>query len=232
MTHSTASGPSTQATMDRFGVSPSALRATQEAYLRINYIAAAERLWERHLSLNDRKRLGNDLASAWTQFGGTVGMFMEARRVDYVEAIIQVAALLGFLTTDDREWLRREWRLPATSPTNLLRPVWNPETGKLYWNRQLIRTVRLSRSHPSNVHLLLSRFEDNNWPEIVDSPFRFEAHLHDALRMLKRGLTGITFSAANGGTRCRWSPLADDSNSCQPNDLATSDHGFPLEPRS
>lgn len=128
---------------------------------------------------------------------------MKVRHVDQVEAILTVAHLVGFLRDLDRDRLRREWGLPAQSSPNDQRPTWNPETGKLYWGRQLIRTIRLIRP-PSNLQILIEAFEAENWPEVIDSPFQYADKLYDALRGLKTGLTRIAFSAVAGATRCRW----------------------------
>ena len=181
---------------------------TELAFLRITNPSAAQRLWENCLSPKDRQRLGNGLEYAWANHGKTVGMFMHARRVDQVEAIIQVAALLGFLRDHDRDRLLREWGLPVPNVAMDQRPIWNPETGKLYWGKEVIRTVRLLHKKPSNLQILLGEFEAEHWAEVIDSPFQFASQLHDALRILRRGLKRIHFAAVNAATQCRWEPIS------------------------
>ena len=147
-------------------INPRVRKETELAYLRINNPASAQRLWERHFTAKDRARLGNDLEKAWSQHGETVGMFMKARRVDQVDAIIEVATLLGFLRDQDRDWLTREWGLPANATTTDKRPVWRPDVGKLYWGREVIRSIRLFQKKPSNLQILMEEFDAENWPEV------------------------------------------------------------------
>ncbi len=58
-------------------------KATEEfqtAYCRIHVAISAERLWDRHLSLEDRARLGGDLETAY-RARGTAGMWSFARGI-------------------------------------------------------------------------------------------------------------------------------------------------------
>lgn len=178
-------------------------KETQDALQKVSNVSAAIKLWNEWLTPREKEHLGGDLMKALNAHGGTVGLFMKVRQLDQVEAILTVAHLVGFLRDLDRDRLRREWGLPAQKSPNDQRPTWNPETGKLYWGRQLIRTIRLIRP-PSNLQILIEAFEAENWPEVIDSPFQYADKLYDAVRGLKTGLKRIAFSAVAGAARCRW----------------------------
>lgn len=74
--------------------------------LRIRAPISAERLWTRHMTPQDRERLGGDLQKAYKL--GTAGMWIKLRGVSLPRAIADVALKLGFLREDDYHWLLRE----------------------------------------------------------------------------------------------------------------------------
>lgn len=190
-------------------ISPRTREETQVHFLRVAHPAAAAELWDKWLTPKDRKKLGNNLYRAMDECKTSVGMFMKARNVDFVEATLHVATYLG-LREADRDRLLREWGLLGRGPANDQRLKWDFEAGKLYWGRELIRTVKLyNEEKPSNVQVLIEAFEVENWPEVIDSPFLFQSTLHATIRAVRKGLTRITFSSAAGGAKCRWELLSD-----------------------
>jgi len=72
--------------------------------LRIRPLVCAERLWDRHLTPQDRVRLGDDVQVAYEQFG-TRGMWSELRGVTPYRAVLDVAEKLGLLRNEDYKWL-------------------------------------------------------------------------------------------------------------------------------
>lgn len=81
-----------------------AIQEFQTAAARIRAPMAAQRLWERRLTPQDRERLGGDLQQAYFRYG-TAGMWAELRGVTPQRAVVEVAKLLGFLCEEDYEWL-------------------------------------------------------------------------------------------------------------------------------
>jgi hypothetical protein len=84
-----------------------ALEVLRDNVIRIGAPISAERLWDRHLTAEDQRRLGGDLATAYERLG-TAGMWAEVRGVSLQRAVVEVAKKLGFLRDDDSEWLLRE----------------------------------------------------------------------------------------------------------------------------
>ncbi len=185
-------------------VSFSVWRKTEEAARRIAVFEVAVLLWDEHFTEKERERLGGDVYVAWKTPGRTVAMYMQVRGVDQFDAIIQVAYLVGFLREVDRDLLQREWGLPVGHISGLQRPVWQPKTGKLLFEKQIIRTVRVNNDKPSNICILIDRFDANEWPESIESPFSSPEQLNETLRELNKRLKRIRFHALSKGTMCRW----------------------------
>lgn len=88
-------------------LSPKAIEELRTARSRVANASWAERLWERHLTPEDRQRLGDDLSHAYGRHG-TIGMWIVLRGVSQLRAIVDLAQLLGFLRAEDHSWLLRE----------------------------------------------------------------------------------------------------------------------------
>ena len=56
----------------------------------------------------DQKRLGSNLEFAYSNYGGTAGMWAKLRGVTLDRAVLDVAQLLGVLSDGDHAWLLRE----------------------------------------------------------------------------------------------------------------------------
>ncbi len=68
----------------------------------------ADRLWNRHFTAEERRRLGGDLWAAYKQDGGSVGMWVKLRGVTPYRATLEVASVLNLIEGSDRDWLLRE----------------------------------------------------------------------------------------------------------------------------
>ena len=75
--------------------------------LRIRPFPAAERLWDRVLTEEDRLRLGGDFVTAYTKHG-TAGMWAKLRGVSRERATVDVCHALGLLDDATHQWLLRE----------------------------------------------------------------------------------------------------------------------------
>jgi hypothetical protein len=87
-------------------IPPWAAEELETARLRIAAPASAARLWERHLTVQQRAGLGGDLEAAFLRYR-TAGMWMELHGVSYQRAVIDVAHVLGFFTDQMRDSLLR-----------------------------------------------------------------------------------------------------------------------------
>ncbi|MCE9556546.1 MAG: hypothetical protein K8T91_24620 [Planctomycetes bacterium] len=72
----------------------------QTAYLRVKGSAAAQWLWDRVLTPQEREKLGGELEEAYYQSRGAVGMWMSLRGVSLPQAVVTVATRLGFLNSE------------------------------------------------------------------------------------------------------------------------------------
>lgn len=68
----------------------------QTAYLRVKGLMAAEYLWNRVLTPDDRRRLGDDFEASYRD-GGAAGMWMRLRGVSPVRAVIDVGIAMNLV---------------------------------------------------------------------------------------------------------------------------------------
>src|SRR6185437_4258881 len=93
-----------------------ALDELQTQIYRVESSASVHRMWDRLFTAPERRRLGGDLAKAWSRLG-TTGMWAEVHRVSVDEAVLEVALILRHLSQTDYDWLRREMGLPSGPTT-------------------------------------------------------------------------------------------------------------------
>ena len=179
---------------------PQVVEALQTAYLRVKPAMTARRLWDRVLTADDRRQLGGDIEDCYSRLG-TVGMWMEARQVSSQRAVVEVARELGFLDETTSRWLLREI---GDEPPEPGRPFWDPSTAELRLGNELIRCVRVMKQK-SNIQRILDAFQARRWPPRIDNPLAGgQEQLHQTLRSLNRGTTGIRFRAQEGGNAVTW----------------------------
>ena len=175
--------------------------------LRVKPAIAADQLWARVLTSDERDRLGGDLERAWRELG-TAGIWRKLHRVSAERAVIDVAVALNHLDEPTAKWLLREigeaeGETPSFSPG---RPSWDPERGELRLGSDLIRHVRIF-ARPTNVQLILNAFQAAGWPARIDNPISRcvdQQRLHQAVRSLNEGLNGIGFHVQEGGKAVTW----------------------------
>ena len=96
--------------MDNVPLTPS--RKAQELFdatrRRIQGLAAAQRLWDRHLNDTEKQILGRPFRRAFEQYPKAEWMWAKVKNVNQSIAVIDVAETLNFITQADAEWLRRE----------------------------------------------------------------------------------------------------------------------------
>jgi hypothetical protein len=164
---------------------------------------AAERLWERVFTDDDRARLGGGLEPAIESFHNAITMWMHLYGESRDVATVQVAQALDLVSDGDARWL-----LGYQPPRPRVVPQWNAERGELTYPGQVVRRVRLLKS-PSNVQMLLDVFQEEDWPDAIDNPLSGPSacdQLSEAVRQLNEGLTSIRFRSIKDGERCCWSP--------------------------
>jgi hypothetical protein len=83
------------------------LEALETNYLRVQVNISGARVWDRHLTREQQRRLGDDPDLAYRD-GGTVGMWMRLHGVTAARATIDLAKLLNFIDEGTQRWLLRK----------------------------------------------------------------------------------------------------------------------------
>lgn len=184
---------------------PKVKEELQTLYLRIAPKESARRMWDRLLTPAERRRLGNDFDAAFRTHK-TVRMWMRARGVSQIRAIIEVAQGIGFLSETNAEWLLRETGEKQPRRRRDKRPIWDSETGTLRIAGTIARSVRVT-ANPSNIQSILDAFENQGWAKRIDNPIDCsddDQRLYQALRSLNSGLKKLRFHAQEGGKAVTW----------------------------
>lgn len=170
---------------------------------RIRAAVSADQLWNRVLTRDDRRLLGDDLETAWRNLG-TVGMWQKIRKVSRERAIIEVGLKLGTLAPSTYEWLAREFGDQPIQKRSSEVPEWSATNGRLLWDGRLIRSVRIM-GKPSHIQLILDSFQRSAWENRVKNPLTGgQQQLHQVLRSLNNKLKRIRFRAWEGGQFISW----------------------------
>jgi len=173
---------------------------------RVQSNPAALAIWERHLTAADRKTLGDDLYQAWKQYGRTAGMWAAARGGAKERAIVEVAYALDWL---DTKTYRQLLDALGGGPGEGRRPRWNADTGELWFDGELIRSVK----HPAqakNIVRILAAFEENRWPPRAYDPITSGGESDTRRRTietLNKGLTRIRFTCTGDGESFGWEEI-------------------------
>jgi len=177
----------------------------QEHWLRISPVVSAQRLWNRTLTEEDRRRLGGNFEESYTRLR-TVGMWRQLRGVSLERAVIEVAREIGFLDDRTANWLLREIGEEEPAPVIPRQPVWDPARGELRLGGQVVRHVRVM-AQPSNIQRILDAFQGRGWPSRIDDPLPDgpdQQRLHQVVLSLNEGLSGIRFHVQEGGRAVTW----------------------------
>jgi len=173
---------------------------------RVQSNPAALAIWERHLTAADRKTLGDDLYQAWKQYGRTAGMWAAARGGSKERAIVEIAYALDWL---DSTTYRQLLDALGGGPGEGRRPRWNADTGELWFDGELIRSVK-NPAQAKNIVRILAAFEESGWPRRVDDPITIGGESDTRRRTietLNKGLTRIRFTCTGDGLSFGWEEL-------------------------
>ena len=81
--------------------------------------------------------------------------------------------------------------------------VWDRMSGELKCNDQLIRRVRVAVA--KNLVCILDAFQEDAWPDRIDSPLKPGTEPRDAIKVLNCGLKRIKFHADGINQGIAWS---------------------------
>jgi hypothetical protein len=171
------------------------------------------KVWKELLSVNERRKLGNNLDTQYWKLGGALGIWMKLRSMPAGLAIIDLADRLYSLVPDEKRRLlaalgvKEKDVRPRVEP---LIPRWNRKRGELSWDGRSIRRVRIFEE-PSHIQLLLDAFERQSWPDQIADPLfggKKQQQLHQVVFSLNRAINVIRFHVHEGGKAVSWSVAA------------------------
>ena len=178
--------------------------ADLEAQVQRNVVAVT--IWERHFSAAERTALGDDPYLAWKNHGRTAGMWAAARGVSRERAIIDIAHTLDWLDTKTCQALLAALGEEANAAGA---PRWISRTGELWFDGQVVRSIR-NQTKASTIVRILEAFEESGWPRAIDDPVTVggdNVQRRRAIESLNDGLTRIRFACAGDGESFTWEPL-------------------------
>jgi hypothetical protein len=186
--------------------SSSALMEFENCESRVNVTFVAKLLWERVLSDGDRRKLGATFRDALSAHPNTTAMWMALHpRQSQEQSVLEAARALGSIDETTYDWLRREVVCARRSISPSRRPEWNRTRGELKLGRKIIRRVRVGVA--VNIVKILDAFEEEGWPERIDSPIARAsddmAH-RDAISSLNKNLVAVRFRSDGTGTGMLW----------------------------
>jgi hypothetical protein len=133
-------------------------------------------------------------------------MWAAARGGSKERAIVEVAYALDWL---DTKTYRQLLDALGGGPGEGRRPRWIANSGELWFDGELIRSVK----HPAqakNIVRILAAFEESGWPPRVDDPITSGGESDTrrrAIESLNKGLTRIRFSCAGDGESFGWEEI-------------------------
>ena len=173
---------------------------------RVQSNPAAIVIWARHLTAADRKTLGDDLYQAWKQYGRTAGMWAAARGGSKERAIVEVAYALDWL---DTKTYRQLLDALGGGPGEGRRPRWIADSGELWFDGEVVRSVK-NPAQAKNIVRILASFEDSGWPRRIDDPITSGGESDTrrrAIESLNKGLTRIRFTCTGDGESFGWEEI-------------------------
>lgn len=188
-------------------LSPKAIEKLEEAFHRTSPFASCREIWDTLLDEDEHIRLGNDVSKAW-QTRSTLGIWMHLKGYsNRFAALTNLADEFGVLQPKDAKLLERETSLGNGSAPNADRPTWDRSCGKLVFQGEVVREVRVTQRR-SNIQKILDAFHNASWPGSINNPFRGgQQQLHDAVYELNQGLLLIQFHTVSGAVT--WSLMTD-----------------------
>lgn len=161
---------------------------------RVRSVPAAERLWERVMTEEDRQSLGGDFQTAFARYG-TAGMWAQLRGVSRQRAAADVGHALGLMDDATHQWLLRELGQLANDSEQAIEDA--VQSGALvlverpraaYWQREEIVADWEHRSRLWEIFWELCRRGKARQPLDWD---QFQTRDYQFVTKLKSRLTGL-----------------------------------------
>ena len=187
---------------------PNARKLINESSLRIRGSSNYIQFWERLLSPSEREQLGGDIDNCAANQPSCADLLCELREAWGRErAIIEIAYSLGYLSSQDYEWIRQldTDAIPIANRT----PTWNRRTGVLEFEGKRCRKITVGKA--TKIAPLLDQFQAAGWSTCVKFAFNPKdadpQEIHQACRKLNSKMEHISFYVE--GENLFWKPTGD-----------------------
>jgi len=131
-------------------------------------------------------------------------VFAELRGLSVELASIELALEASFIDYGTHRSLRRQIGEPLDELQSKVIPDWDPDTGKLVFEGEIVRKVS---GRAENVRIVLGSFQELGWPSLIDNPLPGGADsnkLRETIRTLNKGLSVIRFYADGKAKGVLW----------------------------
>lgn len=190
--------------------SPQDQRTVIQALLRIKARPEFVKFWDQVLTDGERQELGDDIDACYKKNTFSSIHLAPLREWSSEQAIIEIAYRLNYLSSADYERFGTQHFGASgigssSSAGNCAAVIWDRDSGRLMYNGQVCRTVKVARA--TSVVPVLDEFEKAGWPESIkglvdtsENPQR----IYEVVRRLNRDLEHISFTTQ--GESIIWSP--------------------------
>ena len=183
-----------------------------ELYLMVRSLPIAQLLYDGFLTEEEKLAIPFDRQSQ----NELVSLCATSRRQTPERVLLEMAAEAKLLHGGEYERYRREIGEPLGSDANVevgqscqvedLNPIWDRSEGKLFFQGQAIREVRVCKTR-SRLQVIVEAFQNAGWAKCIHEPFNGdlpESQVRGTVTELNRDLVAIRFHVQAGGTEIRW----------------------------
>jgi hypothetical protein len=188
---------------------PTAVQATLEDLRRKLNLPPVGRFFMETLTPQEAKRIEVELVRGRKiAEPSTLQMWFHLHHGDYDQGLVDLAHRCDLITSGQHERLQRSLSLlgkPSRNERDLgvkhesPKPSWDDQTGKFYYDGQLVRKVRIMPH--GQMHKLLGEFEKQGWPTAIKYPPELNAPATSLVRSLNSLLKRIKFRSRIGNRR-------------------------------
>ena len=180
-----------------YQLDPEIRKAIIEAFLRIRGPENFHQFWKILLTDDERDLLGGNIERCFEKDPICVNHLGQLRNWSPERATIEIAYQLGFLTSVRFDQLLVaigvEPRALGTNNAGANRPSWDLKSGRLEWNGQLLRQVKVSVA--TVIVPVLDAFEDADWCPCIENPIESidPQKIHEIVQSLNTDLMHLRF---------------------------------------
>lgn len=184
---------------------------------RMQNVHLGWKIYQDYLTEDERRRVGSFEQAFSDRFGRTVGLWMQAKGVGRLRAIVEIARCFGLPDAEYERLLRRLGEAKSPIPRLSQIPWWDPERCVLLLDGEVIKQIQRPVTARNQVRIL-NAFQEDCWRPRIDDPLPRlpeadgSRQLADAVRRLNQGLLRIRFRRDGTGEGIRWEVVSPAVN--------------------